>query len=190
MLESEFYRKVNSVVANKITPIYNTIQLIYVAFFGYYVLKEENQCYAREQNAWAINYSNTEDVTHQWYLLSCAGVVFLLTSTMMYQLQRNMEMFDLLRPYVIIINLVTLIWFTILQYYRFKDTGRACAGEFLTKIPGNFGTIYLASQGQWLKYYIISHYVVYIVQKILQIIITNKLEAQYEQKRLEILNRV
>ena len=88
-------------------------------------------------------------------------------------------MFNLMRPYVIVINLITLTWFIILQYYRFKDTGRACAGEFLVegKIPGNFGTVYVADQGKWLKYYIISHYAVYILQKILTIIITNKLEA-------------
>ena len=42
LLEAEFYRKVNQVVSNKITPIYNTIQLIYCAVFGYYLLKEEN----------------------------------------------------------------------------------------------------------------------------------------------------
>ena len=64
LLESEFYRKVNQVVSNKITPIYNTIQMIYCAIFGYYIMSVDNQCFAREQNAWAINYSNTEDVTH------------------------------------------------------------------------------------------------------------------------------
>ncbi len=74
-------------------------------------------------------------------------------------------MFDLMRPYVIITNLMTLIWFVVLQYYRFKDTGRACAGEFLTpqKLPGNYGTVYLVEQGQWLKYYVITHYVIYII---------------------------
>ena len=101
-------------------------------------------------------------------------------------------MFDLMRPYVIIINLLTLVWFIAIQYYRFKDTGKACAGEFLNekKLPGNYGTLYLVTQGQWLKYYVISHYAVYIIQKLISIIITNKLEANYERQRLEILNRV
>ena len=99
-------------------------------------------------------------------------------------------MFDILRPYVIITNMFTLVWFMTLQYFRFKDTGRACSGEFLTKLPGNFGTVYLASQGDWLRLYIISHYLVYIVQKVLSIVITNKLEVQYDIKRNEILNKV
>lgn len=153
--------------------------LVFCAIFGYHLVTEDNQCYARDQNAWAIEYSNTEDVTHQWYLLSCAGLTLLLVSSLMYHLQRSQEMFDLMRPYVIITNLMTLIWFVVLQYYRFKDTGRACAGEFLTptKLPGNYGTVYLVQQGQWLKYYVITHYVIYIIQKIISIIITNKLEA-------------
>ena len=192
LLEEEFYRKVNYVISNKITPIYNTVILIFAAVFAYFVLTEENQCYARDQNAWAIQYSNTEDVTRQWYLLSCAGITLLVVSALLYHLQRNGEMFDLLRPYVIIVNLTTLIWFVSLQFYRFKDTGRACAGEFLNpaKYPGNFGSLYLATQASWLKYYVAAHYVVYIVQKMISIIITNRLEAAYEQKRLAILNRV
>ena len=53
-------------------------------------------------------------------------------------------MFDLMRPYIIVTNLMTLIWFIALQYYRFKDTGRACAGDLLKKqLPGNFGTVYV-----------------------------------------------
>uniref|UniRef100_A0A7S3CHJ0 Uncharacterized protein n=1 Tax=Strombidium rassoulzadegani TaxID=1082188 RepID=A0A7S3CHJ0_9SPIT len=110
----------------------------------------------------------------------------------MYYLQSKPEMFDLMRPYVIITNLLTLVWFISLQYYRFKDTGKACAGEFLnqSKLPGNYGSLYLVSESAWLKYYIITHCLVYIVQKVISIVVTNKLEARYEQKRLEIQNRV
>ena len=120
--------------------------LIFCAIFGYYIMTDENQCYAREKNAWAIQYSNTEDVTHQWYLLSAAGLVLLLVSALLYHLQRNPDLFEVMRPYVIIINLLTLVWFIALQYYRFKDTGRACGGEFLGKNkPGNYGTLYMVS---------------------------------------------
>ena len=86
-------------------------------------------------------------------------------------------MFDLMRPYIIITNLMTLIWFAALQYYRFKDTGRACSGDLLKKIPGNYGQVYLPEQGQWFRYYIVAQYTLYIIQKLLSIIITNKLEA-------------
>ena len=83
-----------------------------------------------------------------------------------------------MRPYVIINNLVMLIWFICLQYFRFKDTGRACAGEFIGKtIPGNYGTLYLPTFGAWIKWFIIIHYTVYILSKCVSIIVTNKLEA-------------
>jgi len=55
----------------------------------------------------------------------------------------------MMRPYVLLINLLTLVWFIALQYFRFKDTGKACSGDYLldkTK-PANFSTIYLSEQG-------------------------------------------
>ena len=61
----------------------------------------------------------------------------------LYHVQKNPRMFDMMRPYIIITNLMTLIWFMCLQYYRFKDTGRACAGDLLGKTPGNYGQVYL-----------------------------------------------
>ena len=64
----------------------------------------------------------------------------------MYYMQSKEDMFDMMRPYVILTNLATLTWFISLQYFRFKDTGRACSGDFLgLKLPANFNTIYLSS---------------------------------------------
>ena len=62
-LEDEFYKKVNAVISQKITPIYNTFLFIFAAVFAYFVVMEENQCYARDKSAWGVQYSNTEDVT-------------------------------------------------------------------------------------------------------------------------------
>ena len=47
-LEDEFYHRVNSVISRKITPIYNTVILIFAAIFAYLVVMEENQCYAKD----------------------------------------------------------------------------------------------------------------------------------------------
>ena len=47
-LEDDFYAKVNYVIAHKVTPIYNLYLLIVAAFFVYFIVKEENQCYARD----------------------------------------------------------------------------------------------------------------------------------------------
>ena len=138
--------------------MYNIILLIYASVFAYFTMTEQNQCYAREESAWAVEYSNTEDVTHQWYLLGCAGVVLLTMSALLYHIQRTPEMFALMRPYVIINNLITFTWFITIQYFRFKDTGRACAGDFIlaakTAKPANFGTVYLVEQGEWMKIYV------------------------------------
>ena len=81
----------------------------------------------------------------------------------MYYLQGKEEMFELMRPYVIITNLMTLGWFMALQFYRFKDTGKACSGDLLIELPENFNDIYLADEGKFLTYYIFAHYAVYII---------------------------
>ena len=65
MDEEEFYKNVNSLIATKVTPIYNTVILIFAAVFAYFIVIEQNQCYARESDrkAGAVAYANTEDVT-------------------------------------------------------------------------------------------------------------------------------
>ena len=136
--------------------------MVAAAFFAYFVVVEENQCYAKLNEAWAVEYEDTSDVTKQFYLLANCGLVLLLVSVLMYYLQGKDDMFELMRPYVIITNLLTLAWFISIQYYRFKDTGRACSGDFLVEKPTNFSDVYLEGQGKFFAYYIATHYVVYI----------------------------
>ncbi len=64
----------------------------------------------------------------------------------MYLIQGRDNMFNIMRPYVIITNILTLSWFIALNYYRFKNTGRACSGDFLvdSKLPENYSTTYLS----------------------------------------------
>ena len=191
-LETEFVRKVNRDIATKITPIYNTFLLVCAAFFAYFIVMNENQCFAKAKEAFGVQYEDTDDVTKQFYLINNAGLVLLLVSVLMYYLQGKEDMFDLMRPYVIITNLLTLGWFITLQFFRFKDTGRACSGDFLPKdkLPANFSTVYLGNEGTFLMYYVIGHYTVYILQKIICILITNKHEAEYEKKKSLIQNKV
>ena len=99
-------------------------------------------------------------------------------------------MFEMMRPYVIITNLVTLAWFIALQYYRFRAPGKACSGEFLTKMPENYSSLYLADEGKWFTFYVISHYCVYIFQKIICICITNRHETEFEKRRSLLQNKV
>ena len=110
-------------------------------------------------------------------------MVLLLISALMYYLQGKEDMFEMMRPYVILTNFATFGWFVALQYFRFKDTGRACSGDFLTKPPANYGTVYLGDFGQWLLIYIVAQYILYIVCKIVAIIVTNKLESEFDEKK-------
>ena len=111
-------------------------------------------------------------------------MMLLLISALMYYMQGKEDMYEIMRPYVMLINLCTFAWFVTVQYFRFKDTGRACSGDFLgPKPPANFNTIYLGGQGQWLLVYIVSQYALYILCKIVAIIITNKLETEFEERK-------
>ncbi len=41
-LESEFVRKVNKDISNKVTPFYNTFLLVSTAVFAYFIVNEQN----------------------------------------------------------------------------------------------------------------------------------------------------
>ena len=123
-------------------------------------------------------------------LFSISGVVLLLISATLYHLQRSSALFQKIRPFVIAVNLLTFIWFALLQLSRFHDAGRACAGEFLKEIPGNYGSIYLPEQANWIKWYVVSQYLVYFASKIVSIIITNKLEAEFDEQRNMVMQKV
>ena len=123
----------------------------------------------------------------------------LLLSAFLYYLQSREDSFDKMRVYVILINLINLCWFAAIQYYRFKDTGRACSGDFYLWSNSNEGAslkqsselvktlkkskIYLVNEGQWFLVYIISQYILFLSCKIVSIIITNKLESEFEEKK-------
>lgn len=47
-LEGDFIKKVNRDIAGKVTPVYNTFLLIAAAFFGYFIINETNQCFAKD----------------------------------------------------------------------------------------------------------------------------------------------
>ena len=162
-MEVDFIRRVNKDIAHKVTPVYNAFLLIAAAFFAYFIVVENNQCYAKNNEAWAVEYENTVDVTKEFYLMANCGLILLLVSVLMYYLQGKEDMFELMRPYVIITNLLTLAWFITLQYYRLKDTGRACSGDFLDVVkPTNFSDVYLGGEGKFFVWYIAAHYGVYI----------------------------
>ena len=104
----------NRDIAGKVTPVYNTFLLVAAAFFGYFIVNESNQCFAKGQTVNAVELEGSQDVTKQFYLLSNCGLILLLVSVLMYYLQSKDGMFEMMRPYVIITNLMTLSWFVAL----------------------------------------------------------------------------
>ena len=196
-MEEEFYRQVNQVISEKITPIYNTFILIFAAFFAYFVMLEQNQCYSKDKQAYGVQYSKTENVTEEFYWLSLGGMFMMIIQAITYYMQSKEDMFDKLRPLVIFVNLSSLVWFYYLHFYRFKDSGRACSGDYFlwgSEDPAEKETvqslrsskIYLVEEGQWFLIYIISQYMVYFICKIISLVITNNLEAEFEEKKAQI----
>ena len=153
--EYEFYRSVNVKILGQTTPLYNTFILIFSVMFAYFALMEQPQCYARDDSAWATEYSNTADVTAQFHQMAQSGAVLLPTSAFFYYLQSNDGLFDMMRPITMLINLCVFIWFCLLQYYRFRAEGMACSGDYLTSAPDP-NSFYLKNEGRWFLFYIIA----------------------------------
>ena len=204
-LEEQFHYKVNRHISDRITPLYNMFLLIFTAFFAYFVTMQQPVCYSKEGKAYGVQLNDTVDVTNQFYWLSVIGIAVLLTQVIIYYIQSREEMFDKMRPWVILINLIGIAWFIALQYYRFKDTGRACSGDYLAGGIGNpfrkhqFSETWpkekdrtgpsqylVLDQGFWILTFIIAQYALYILCKISSIVMTNKLEAEYEEDRAKL----
>ena len=157
-----------------------------------------------------LNRDDAEDVTNQFYWLSMIGMCILLVQALVYYIQTREEMFIVTMPWTILVNIISLIWFICLQYFRFKDSGRACSGDFTMK--GGFanpflhkvdphqdigervwpkektiqGEYLLVDQGFWFLVYVIMQYVLYIISKVTAIIMTNRLEAEYEEEKAKL----
>ena len=66
-----------------------------------------------------------------------------------------------MRKIVLLVDLLFVAWFVALQVYRFKESGRACSGDYLQPttvkdsqgtdrvqpLPQNYGTNYLGETG-------------------------------------------
>lgn len=109
-------------------------------------------------------------------------------------------MFEKMKFYAMAINLTTLTWFIAIQYYRFQNSGRACSGDFLAggianplkskdeMLPKSKEYQYALSflminQGFWFATYIFMQYFVYLTCKVWSIILINRLEAEFDEKK-------
>ena len=124
-------------------------------------------------------------VSKEFWLLANTGIVVCLVSAFLYFMQSRKGMFEIMRPYVILGNLITLAWFILLQYYRFKPSGRACSGDF-----GATEGTQIRRSGQILLGYIVSQYIFYMMQKCVSICITNRHETELEERKKLILEKV
>ena len=143
ILEEQYYSKANKIISERITPLYNGFLLIFAGFFAYFLALEQPQCFSKEGQAFGVQYMDTENVSDQFYWLSLAGVFLLLLQALLYNIQTKDDMQDATRPWILLTHLMSLIWFITLQYYRFKQTGRACSGDY---IQGGFGSPFGATK--------------------------------------------
>ena len=109
-----------------------------------------------------------------------------------YYSQAREGMYEAMRPCVTLVNLIALTWFIALQYFRFRDAGRSCSGDYLAhsmimplqtnstnsvKLPSWI----LREQGFWMLLYVVAQYFLYFLCKISTTIIYNRLEAEFEE---------
>ena len=62
----------------------NAVLLIFAAVFAYFIVLEQPQCFSKDGKAYGVQYSNTEDVTIEFYWLSLAGLSLLLLQAIVY----------------------------------------------------------------------------------------------------------
>ena len=67
--------------------------MICTAVFAYFIVVEENQCYAEGKDVFDEAKDGAIDVTKTFYLLAHAGIVLHLVQIFMYYLQSKEEMF-------------------------------------------------------------------------------------------------
>ena len=120
ILEEQYYSKANKIISERITPLYNIFLLIFAGFFAYFIALEQPQCFSKEGQAFGVQYSDTENVSAQFYWLSLGGVFLLLLQAILYNIQSKENMQDSTRPWILLTHLFSLVWFFALQYYRFK----------------------------------------------------------------------
>ena len=172
--------------------------LIFAAVFAYFIVIEQPQCYSKDQKAFGVQYDGTVDVTQLFYWLSTVGIVVLCSQAIMYYVQAREGMYDTMRPCVILVNLLGFIWFVMLQYYRFSSAGAACSGDFLThnfiaRMHGGEAPTSAAQEklppylvkdeGFWILIYIFAQYILYILCRVSTLIIVNKLEAEFDERK-------
>ena len=97
-------------------------------------------------------------------------------------------------------NLSVFVWFVALQYFRFNDAGRACSGDFLqgdianpfkkdtpkSKEHYKVASILMVQQGFWFFVFIVMQYSLYFLSKVWSIIIINRLEAEFDEKKAQL----
>ena len=101
-------------------------------------------------------------------------------SAFCYHLQAKEGMYFVFRPLVITLNICTIIWATLLVYFRYRNSGRACSGDFLDGYskPANYSTVYLVFVGHWYFWFINAHFLVFVICKMLSMVVSNKLEEE------------
>ena len=190
--ERDYVDKVQRDTRNKVLPLYSTYLVISAGCFGYFILTEQNQCYAKDGQASAVLFDGSQDVSKQFHLCSSGALIILILCALMHFLQTKDGMYYIMRPYILLSNTLMILWFLALQYYRLMPNGRACSGDFLDskKLPDDYSKIYLGTQGTFFLVYIVIHYIAILTVFLASRRITNKHKQEFEKKRALEMNQI
>ena len=204
MLEHEFQAKVALTLAQRINPLYITLELLFASVWAYFLVGEQPQCYFREGQVLALAYSDTTDVTRIFYWLTVASLFAILSQAVLHHLQIIESYAGKLRAWQVISNFIFLSWFVAVLFFRFSEAGRACSGDFvwadenglpdesklerlnkegLSGVPSYDLEVIMPELGSWMLVYLLLQSLLFLVCKVIQVVLSNNLEAEFEEKR-------
>ena len=177
--EEKTQEKIDEAVALKIDPFWNIMSLVFAAIFAYFLMTEDNQCYSdpTKGGAWGKYYEGAVDVTAQFNMIGAAGFTLLILSAFAIHYETRIVA---VKPFALLARILFLVWFSLLLYFRFRNTGQACSGDGLQSEPRVSG-LYLIGWGYWLKLYGIMQTVLWILCRILQLIVSNRVRTEIEE---------
>ena len=154
--------------------------MVFAAVFAYFCIADSNQCYSDVANAgaWGKDYNNAVDVTASFTHMSQAGLAMIIISMVLYYFETK---FDSAKIAAIVARIFFCVWFVALLYTRFRNTGRACSGDYLTNQPANYNSLYLIGFGQWISIYAALQILLWVLSTIMTIVIKNRLEQARDE---------
>ena len=86
---------------------------------------------------------------------------------------------------VVLIKLISFFWFVVLQYYRFKLSGRTCSGKFRIifeeEEQEEEPTFILQEQGLWFLVFVVAQYILFFMSRLWTVVLQHKMTSQRDK---------